>query len=247
MGRLATVALDDGKVGVHLHPLKVEYQARTAWVDDELRVVVQDVVEVLTALLVGRVRWKVQLIVTRPKLCEQVIPKGGGRLGLDAPRGPGAVAGVLVHEYLGSYSPDALGKLLHRSARDGYLVGYGDALTLLLGDERREGVEVEVHPYPYRGALVELAWLDVAKAVEGEGERSAQGRLGVPVAVEQSGAVVCVKVRKRPCVILADVRVRVVRDGEQHPAPMLRQVHHSTLLIHDELLLDPRFAGVASV
>ena len=88
MGRLATVALDDGKVGVHLHPLKVEYQARTAWVDDELRVVVQDVVEVLPALLVGRVRWKVKLIVPRPKLGEQVIPKGGGRLGLDAPSSP---------------------------------------------------------------------------------------------------------------------------------------------------------------
>ena len=77
-----------------------------------------------------------------------------------------------MHEHLGGYGPDALGKLLHRAARDRYLIGYGDALALLLGDERREGVEVEVHPYPYRGALVELAWLDVAQSVEGEGERT---------------------------------------------------------------------------
>lgn len=68
LGRLAPVALDDGQVGIHLNALKVEDKARASGVNDELRVVVQDVVEILPALLVGRVRWQVKLIVTRPKL-----------------------------------------------------------------------------------------------------------------------------------------------------------------------------------
>ena len=142
---------------------------------------------------------------------------------------------------------DPFHHLFDAATFDVNFMGDAERIALLLADQRAERIHVEIDADDNGQSVVKHERTNVLPAIERERERTLCLRSCRPIAIQQTCAIVVVKVHQRTDILLTQGLIRVVANGEQHTPSVLRQRHKVSVVIKHELILDPAFARVARV